>query len=307
MFKVLSIVVTHNGEKWLDKCFRSLCISNFKTDVYCIDNHSSDRTIELIKENYPLVMVKSLNENIGFGMANNLGLLYARENNYDYVFLLNQDAWVETNTLSELVNVSNTYKNYGVLSPIHLNGTGDRLDLKFSQYIGERHCSNYYSDLLLKKDINKVYSLPFVNAAAWLVTKSVLNNIGGFDPLFSHYGEDENFCQRLIYHGYSIGIVPNSVIYHDRPQKLDFFDKYKDLYFFERVMKVTIANVNNKNFDIVFQKEISRINSFIYASIITLDFNNFRRWRAYSVLLKKIMKSLKKSYLSNVLSGSNYI
>ena len=48
----------------------------------------------------------------------------ALEENYDYVFLVNQDAWIEPNTVGTLVGLAEKYPDYGVLSPVHLDGKG---------------------------------------------------------------------------------------------------------------------------------------------------------------------------------------
>lgn len=48
----------------------------------------------------------------------------ALEEDYDYVFLVNQDAWIEPNTVGTLVGLAEKYPDYGVLSPVHLDGKG---------------------------------------------------------------------------------------------------------------------------------------------------------------------------------------
>ena|ERR1700712_5611676 len=49
--------------------------------------------------------------------------------------------------------------------------------------------------------------------------------IGGFDPLFPHYGEDTDWVHRLHFHQIKIGVTPGIVAFHDRPQ--DGWDLYK--------------------------------------------------------------------------------
>ncbi len=59
--------------------------------------------------------------------------------------------------------------------------------------------------------IKDVYDFNFISAAAWLLPINTLKMIGGFDPIFFHYGEDENYCQRIKYHNYlrSIPLLAN--------------------------------------------------------------------------------------------------
>ena len=60
-----------------------------------------------------------------------------------------------------------------------------------------------------------IYETTFVNAAAWLISKKCLLAVGGFDPLYPHYGEDTDYIQRAQYFGFKIGIVPSVKIWHD--------------------------------------------------------------------------------------------
>lgn len=61
-----------------------------------------------------------------------------------------------------------------------------------------------------------------VNAAAWLVSAACIKKVGGFDRLlFTHYGEDDNYCQRLEYHGFELIVNSQAIIYHDRENRGD--------------------------------------------------------------------------------------
>ena len=135
--------------------------------------------------------------NLGFGKANNLGISYALNNSCDYVFLLNQDAYLEKDVIDRMLAVHKKNTDYGVLSPIHLNGEGNKLDKNFSNYINYNGNPYLYLDAL-KGETKEIYEVPFVNAAAWLIPAATLKIIGGFDPLFFHYGEDNNYCQRAL-------------------------------------------------------------------------------------------------------------
>ena len=135
MCKIITIIVTYNGCIWIDKCIGSLKKSSIQNQIIVIDNFSTDQTINYIKENYPDVLIIQNKNNLGFGKANNIGLNYAIEENADYIFLLNQDAWVEPDTIKYLVEFQKMNKEFGIVSPIHLNGKGSELDKNFSTCI----------------------------------------------------------------------------------------------------------------------------------------------------------------------------
>ena len=70
---------------------------------------------------------------------------------------------------------------------------GSTIDRAFSGYLNYNANKDLLSDYILGRKIKVIYELPFINAAAWLLTRKCLEKVGGFDPLFFHYGEDLNF------------------------------------------------------------------------------------------------------------------
>ena len=211
---IFSIVVTWNGDKWIEKCLASLRDSALRVSVIIIDNASTDQTVHIIKNKFPEYQLIETVNNLGFGKANNIGLEMALQLNAEYVFLLNQDAWIESNSLQNMVNVHKVNPKYGILSPIHFNSDHTELEYKFLEYIQPGMCPGFVSDYIMGK-LTSVYETTFVNAAAWLISKDCLQTVGGFDPLFPHYGEDVDFVERAKYFGYKTGIVPNSKVWHD--------------------------------------------------------------------------------------------
>ena len=155
--KVLVIIVSYNFEPWIDRCLGSLRLSQYPVDIVVIDNGSKDQTVQRIQKDFPEIHLLPQNENLGFGRANNIGMQIALAEGYDFVFLLNQDAWVDSNTIGKLVELSQSHPQYGILSPVHLTGQGDKPDPGFGHYAQIQQL-----DQLPAKDI---LTIPFVNAA----------------------------------------------------------------------------------------------------------------------------------------------
>jgi len=225
MEKIAAIIVTYNGQQWTEKCFGSLLNSSIPLKIFAIDNGSTDGTREKLKNDYSGVTLIENNENLGFGKANNIGLKLALEEGFDYVLLLNQDAWIEPNTIENLVRVHKSNPEYGVLSPIHLAGSGDKLDQKFNGLLRRDQGIELLDDLLAaNSNLKDVYPFSFINAAAWMISRECLERIGGFDPVFPHYGEDNDFLNRCFLHGFKLGVVPQARIYHDRENQVKLID-----------------------------------------------------------------------------------
>ena len=239
---IYAVVVTYNGMQWYDKCFGSLQASSVPVHTIVIDNASGDNTVAYIKEQFPDVHIIESKTNLGFAKANNIGIKYALEHGADYVFLLNQDAWIEEDTLSVLLEDFKLQPALGIASPLHLNGDKSGFDWKFVEYMS----AEFTSDLYFNR-FESFYPVSFVNAAAWLVSTSCINRVGGFDTsLFTHYGEDTNYCQRVLYHGFEIGINTNCTICHDREFRKNGETEYRKQIFEDelRWRKIELGDIN---------------------------------------------------------------
>lgn len=214
MKKIFVIVVTFKGQRWYDRCFGSLRKSEIPVQVVAVDNSPGEEDAEYIKTNFPEVHLIKTNENLGFGRANNLGMRYALDNGCDYVFLLNQDAWLDApDTLSKLVAIAEKHPEYGIVSPIHLNAEHTAINMQIG--LGAHHRNEKLLSDLYLDSVGDIYETNYVNAAAWLLPKKTLETIGGFDPIFKHYEEDDNYLNRVQYHGLKIGVCPTARIVHD--------------------------------------------------------------------------------------------
>ena len=207
--KILVIVVTYNGLKWLDRCLGSVQASEVPADLYVWDNDSTDGSADFVQSRFPEAKLVRSADNLGFAEANNMGMRYALSHGYDYVYLLNQDAWLDPATLGTLVAASEAHPGYAVLSPLQMTDGFATLDKQFEK--------------ILRSAQNDTVSR--VMAAHWLVPRKALETIGLFSELFPLYGNDDNWCDRARYHGFKIGIVPQARAVHDRAQREESKEK----------------------------------------------------------------------------------
>ncbi|MBR2226054.1 MAG: glycosyltransferase family 2 protein [Bacteroidales bacterium] len=247
--RILVIVVTYNGLKWLDRCLGSVRASEVPADMYVWDNDSVDGSADFVAANFPEAKLTRSADNLGFAPANNMGMRYALDKGYDYVYLLNQDAWIEPSTLGTLVSFSEAHPEYGILSPLQMTDGFRDLDKQFSKVaripggidFQNRRCAtppqgappSYSAEggidsgsLCLPKSVHRIM------AAHWLVPCRVLEKVGLFSELFPIYGNDDNWCDRARYHGYKIGIVPEARAVHDREYREEPKEKviYRNYY-----------------------------------------------------------------------------
>ncbi len=211
MKKVLVIVVTFNGMRWLQRCLDSVCGRAPQADVLVVDNDSTDGSADFVHSHFPAVKLIRCADNLGFTGGNNLGFDWALRKGYDYIYLLNQDAWLEEGALDKLLAVADTHPAYAVLSPLQMTDGYRAYDRQFQKR--------------LPKGSGEVLDVPFVMAAHWLMRADALRQVGSFCTLFPYYGQDDNWCQRARYRGWKIGIVPAARAVHDRAQRQEAKEK----------------------------------------------------------------------------------
>lgn len=205
MDKVLVIIVTYNAHYWIHQCLDSVDMERY--DAFVVDNASTDDTLSILHAEYPKAIVRAMDKNLGFGQANNIGLRYALDNGYDYVFLLNQDAWLLPDTIEKLIAAQKQHPEYWVLSPLQMNTEQGGVEKQFGVYCKKNH---------VQLNIDNPQCVDFVNAAVWLMPIECIKIVGGFDPIFPHYGEDVDYAQRVRYRNHNVGVVSYTIAYHER-------------------------------------------------------------------------------------------
>ncbi|WP_425392913.1 glycosyltransferase family 2 protein [Ekhidna sp.] len=299
-----TIIVTYNGAKWIKNCLLTLFHSTYPTDIIIIDNGSKDDTVSILEEFTDKIHLIETGENLGFGGANNIGIKLALDHGYDYFFLLNQDTWVEPDTIQYLIDGMKEDEGYGILSPVHVNGQMNAFDRNFKKFVRRYKKDNLpFSESELARHESPI-DVDFVNAAAWMITRKCIEVVGVFSPLFYHYAEDNNYCHRTLKHGFKIGIIKESLIYHDREYRNDSYSPTKD---FERETVKSLSNpLKNRTLLQDFSIAILKILE-ISSKIRFYKIPAFMYWatREFFVLRKKV-KSFDDSALYNFELDTKY-
>ena len=294
--KITVVIVTYNGEIWIKKNIDSLLKSNYPIDIIVVDNASTDQSNAILKEYKNIQLIQNKN-NLGFGKANNIGINSAINNGADAIFLLNQDTWVFENTITNLVEKLFENPELGIVSPMHYSADETNLDSSFG---------TYYNKFEEETDLNSIRNVPFVNAAAWLVSKECFQKTGRFEPIFNHYGEDRNFCDRVHYHKFKIGIVKNASICHDRIVKLN---SNKIILQSQYLVLIQLLNCNNSLFTALLQglKSVFGLPKFHFKSQGLLkSIYLFYKLKLYYFRLLLDIKTIKQIRLNSI-AGINGI
>lgn len=272
--KIHIIIVTYNAMKWAERCFTSLRKSSVPVKCIVVDNGSVDGTQEYIRNNFPEVDFTQSETNLGFGKANNIGIEKAYENGADFFYLMNQDAWLYEDSMEKMLEVFNHHprqEEVGIISPIHIDGTEKYMDIFLDQYIAKNYEKTRMISDLYFQTLKPWYEINFINAAHWLLPRKTIESVGGFNPYFFHYGEDDEYVNRVHFHNMKVILVPGSKVVHDGVQllhKIDF-TKYEDV-------RIEI-NAMNPNLPNGLQLEKKSLQQSMFKNIITGNFDIYKK------------------------------
>ncbi len=219
MTRTAAIVVNYNGAEDTRRCVESLAKSVPSPTLVLVDNGSenTDGLEEAIVDYAGAELLYAPN-NIGFGRGNNLGIRWALSHtDCEYFFLLNNDAMVEPSTIKDLERALVQHERAGVSAArivvadepnLLWYGSGE-IDwrkgvARVPGYMGSANADH----ALVAKDVG------FASGCAMLVRRTVLEEVGGFDPRFFMYEEDLELCLRIQESGWTIRYVPESLVLH---------------------------------------------------------------------------------------------
>jgi len=239
MKKVYIIILNWNGLKDTIECLESVYKLDYPDfEVVLVDNFSTDNSIEIIKNNFVRVKILQNNKNLGFAGGNNVGIQYALKNNADYVWILNNDTVVESQSLRKIVETAESNDAIGLVSPAIF----DYWDRESVQFVGCRIDFNRYSftpvndQSELSEDCKTCNLLLYGTAV--LVKIKVVDTIGLFSEKYFAYVEDCDFSVRALRANFVTAIRMDAIIFHKGVQSSGKYSPMhaylgtRNLYFF---------------------------------------------------------------------------
>ena len=249
MSRTAVIILNWNGEqKGLIRRYLPSVVKNTPkevAEVVVADNGSTDKSLQLLKEEFPSVKVITLDKNYGFAEGYNQAIdiitvlkqeeLRSPSGNVfevhrmespDYIVLLNDDVRVPEGWLEPMIAYMDSHPNCAALQPKLLKDGNERM----FEYAGA--CGGYLDNLCfpycrgrifdtVEEDIGQ-YDLPdgeawpvmWASGACLLVRTELYMKAGGLDRRFYAHMEEIDLCWRLRRMGYDIVCVPQSKVYH---------------------------------------------------------------------------------------------
>jgi hypothetical protein len=235
MARVLILIVNYNGAAYIRACLASLRQAvggRADAEILVVDNASTDGSAALVRE-VPEVHLIGSATNRGFAGGNNVGLCWALEREFDYVYLLNQDTEVEPDFLDEAVRVAEADPSIAAVQSKLLLFQDKRRVCTLGNrihYLGFGYNGNY-GEIDATASLNGAApEVAYACGAGVLLRASALRESGLFNEELFLYHEDLDLGWRLRLQDYRIVMAPRSVVYH----KYEFSRNRNKFYYMER-------------------------------------------------------------------------
>lgn len=217
--KVSIIVLNWNRPGDTLECLGSIFELDYPNyEVIVVDNGSTDKSVQCIREHFPQVVVIENEKNLGFTGGNNLAMEYASKRDADYFWLVNNDATTDPDTLKKLVETADKDAKIGLISPVvYFYGESDTV-----QFCGINLDLEDFSfhDISLPSipDGDVPIKVNLLVGTALLIKRRVVDDIGYLDDKYFAYVEDFEYCMRAKRYGYLSMVVPSARVYHKDSQ-----------------------------------------------------------------------------------------
>jgi GT2 family glycosyltransferase len=219
MKKIAVVILNWNGQKLLEQFLPSVMLYSNEATVYVVDNASIDRSIQFIKDNYPLISIIQNDANYGFAKGYNIALQHVEE---EYYCLLNSDVEVSENWLIPILSIFDNKKTTGIIQPKILDFK-DKTKFEYAgaaggfiDKYGYPFCRGRIFDAL-ETDLGQYddeFEIFWASGACFFIRKEIFRTLNGFDADFFAHQEEIDLCWRAFNLHYKVKYTSKSVVYH---------------------------------------------------------------------------------------------
>ena len=238
--KLSVVIVSYNVRDYLEICLQSVsrALEGIEGEVFVVDNHSDDDSVETVRAQYPWVRLIENQENMGFSRANNIAIREARG---EYVLLLNPDTIVEEATLREVLRFMEEHPKAGGAGVMMHNADGSLAPesrralptpwVSCLKMLG--FTKRYYMSHLPWDQPSRI---EVISGAFCFLRKKALDEVGLLDEDFFMYGEDIDLSYRLMKGGWENWYLPYPITHFKgkSTQKSD----YRYVHIFYKAMLI---------------------------------------------------------------------
>ena len=238
------IIPNFNGEKWLKECLSSIYESNKEIkdyfEVIIVDNASSDKSLDIVSQFFPDVLVVALENNFGFSTACNMGV---KKSKGKYLVFVNSDTKMNSNTLS-LLSDEIVSRDLDAIAALEVPYASSKNSSE-AQVVTTIDIIGFPVYRFQDRSHNNFY----LSAVCLLLLKETYLEVGGLDNNFFMYFEDIDFFWRMLLFEKSFDYSDTVAIMHAAhgSTSSNRFDSKRFLWRNENLLKMLLKNYRLRN------------------------------------------------------------
>lgn len=214
------ITVCYNGLDDTCELIESLArtVHSVSYEIIVVDNASRENEAALLQARYPAIKTIRSERNLGFSGGNNLGFEQAEGK---YLFLINNDTYLEADGLHSLVERLESHPRIGAVSP-KIRFAHPPRRIQFAGYTP-------LSTISLRNEpvgcgaedtatFDTPHPTPYLHGAAMLVKREVIERVGAMPEIYFLYYEELDWCTQMTRAGYELWYEPRCTVFHKESQ-----------------------------------------------------------------------------------------
>ena len=216
------VILSFNSISYIEKCLKSLFVSfeecNLKGEINVVDNGSSDGSVNVLKNmqhQYPdQLSVIFQNSNTGTTKSRNRAL---KISNGEYIIILDSDAYMNSETLRNLIAYLSDNLNVGLVAPGLVYPDG-RFQLSVDVFpTVVRKIKRYFFLRNFEQNLKcqTTGAVDYAISACWVLRKEIIDIVGLLDEKIFYSPEDVDYCIRIWKSGYQVHYFPATSMVHD--------------------------------------------------------------------------------------------
>lgn len=304
MASVSIVILNYNGRHFLEKFLPIVLKYSKGCEVVVADNHSSDGSLDLLKNLFPEVQIITFNRNYGFCGGYNRALTQL---NSDFFVLLNSDIEVTENWIEPVISLFESDNKIAAVQPKLLDyNTKNKFEYAggaggFIDKFGYPFCRGRLFETIEHDhgQYNNTREIFWASGACLFIRGDLFKKYGGFDEDFFAHMEEIDLCWRMKIDGYKVLYCAESVIYHVGGGTLAYSNPRKTYLNFRNSLLLLLKNLPKRKLPskLLFRWLMDYVAALKF--ILSGDYNDaFMIIKAHIYVLKNLKKTLNKRKLS---------
>ena len=214
---ICTVVVAWNQPGLTLDCLESLVAAGMAPEqIWLVDNGSGPELLERVGARFPALHTVRLEHNCGFAGGNNAGVAAALAAGAEALFLLNNDALVEPDTLAALAGALERDPGLGAVAPkvyyaiegrvIQSVGLSVDADSGQARMLGSNQPDQGQHDAPAEREA--------LFGCAMLIRREAWQQAGPFWEPFFNYAEETDWCLRARARGWRLRYEPAAAVRH---------------------------------------------------------------------------------------------